>query len=82
MNLQLVIEDQRYNTDDWSLGGFRVDAFHRDVHLGEKLTGSVATWGGLRHDPFEADVLRLTPTGGVSCRFLTLPKSVVRKFIA
>ena len=44
---------------------------------GEKLGGSVVSWGGLKKEAFEADVLRLDPEGDVCFRFLTLTRTIV-----
>lgn len=76
--LSLRIEERKYKTDDWSIGGFRIGAFHREVRPGDMVTGSVVTWGGLRREAFEADVVRLTAEGGISCRFLALPRLVLK----
>jgi len=76
--LTLRIEDRKYRTNDWSIGGFRIGGFHREVRPGDMLTGSIVTWAGLRRESFEADVVRMTPEGQVSCRFLILPRAVLR----
>lgn len=78
--LILSIEDHTYRTRDWSLGGFRISGFHRDVRPGEQFNGSVVTWLGLRRETFDTDVVRLTPEGDVSFRFLTLPRVVLKIF--
>ena len=75
--LTLRFEDHNYKTTEWSIGGFRISGFHRPVRPGEKLEGSVVTWGGLKKEAFEADVLRLDPEGDVCCRFLTLTRTIV-----
>ena len=75
--LTLRFEDHNYKTTDWSIGGFRISGFHRPVRPGETLEGSVVTWGGLKKEAFEADVLRLDPEGDVYCRFLTLTRAIM-----
>ncbi len=72
--LTLRIEGKKYKTLDWSLGGFRIEGFHREIRTGETLKGSVDKLGGLRREPFEVDVVRLTQEGHVCCRFLVMPK--------
>ncbi len=76
--LSLRFEGHNYKTTDWSIGGFRISGFHRPVRPGEKLEGSVITWGGLKNEAFKADVLRLTPEGDVCFRFLTLTRTTLR----
>ena len=39
--LTLTIEGTTYRTVDWSLGGFAIHGFHRALHIGEKLAGTV-----------------------------------------
>ena len=39
--MTLTIEGTTYRTVDWSLGGFAVRGFHRALHIGEKLAGTV-----------------------------------------
>ncbi len=76
--LTIRIEDRKYRTYDWSLGGFRISGFHREIRSGENLVGNVDRLGGLFREPFEADVVRVTAEGDVCCRFLLLPKTVMR----
>ncbi len=77
--LTLRFEDHNYKTTDWSIGGFRISAFHRPVRPVDRLEGSVVTWGGLKQEAFEAAVVRLSRAGEVSCRFLTLPLAMLKK---
>lgn len=76
--LTLRFEDHKYKTNDWSIGNFRIGSFHRQLRPGDMLDGVVEYWAGLRRESFEADVVRLTPEGEVCCRFLTLPRYVLR----
>ena len=76
--LTLRFEGHNYKTTDWSIGGFRISDFHRPVRPGDKLEGRVVTWGGLKREAFEADVVRVTPEGDVCCRFLTMIRAVLR----
>ena len=55
--LVLRIEERKYRTRDWSLGGFRIDGFHRSVYSEEELEGVVTTWTGLFRESFNADVV-------------------------
>ncbi len=76
--LTLRFEDHNDKTTDWSIGGFRISDFHRPVRPGDRLEGSVVTWGGLKQEAFEAAVVRLNREGDVCCRFLTLPWAMLR----
>ena len=75
--LVLRIEKQKYRTRDWSLGGFRLNAFHRPVESGEQLQGVATTWTGLFREPFDADVVRSGGEGEVRCKFLERPKALL-----
>lgn len=44
--LRLIIEGRRYKTRNWSLGGFRVDRFHRPLGKFERMTGELRVPGG------------------------------------
>ena len=76
--LTLRFEGHNYTTTDSSVGDFRISSFHRPLRPREKLEGHVVTSGGLKREAFEAEVVRLNPDGGVSCRFLTPIKAVLR----
>ncbi len=76
--LVLRIEEQKYRTLDWSMGGFRIGPFHRPLGPRETLTGTIDQMAGLLREPFEADITRITEDGEVCCRFLTLPNAVLK----
>ena len=76
--LTLRIESQKYRTLDWSLGGFRIGPFHRRLGAKETLTGTIESMAGLLRETFEADITRITEEGDVCCRFLVLPKAVLK----
>ena len=75
--LVLRIENQKYRTRDWSLGGFRINEFHRPVASGEQLQGVATTWTGLFRELFDADVVRSGTDGEVRCKFLGRPKALL-----
>jgi hypothetical protein len=70
-SLSLTIEGKRYETLDWSLGGFRIADFHRPVAPCQQIVGKV-TGRGVRDGEFTAAIVR-TPVGGeVGCRWLDI----------
>jgi hypothetical protein len=76
--LILRFEGQKYKTLDWSIGSFRIKDFHRPLRSGERLQGSIYSWFGMRHEDFEANVVRVEPSGEIGCMFLNLPRTVAR----
>ena len=42
--LVLRIEGHKYRTQDWSMGGFRISDFHREIRTGEDVVGSIDSW--------------------------------------
>jgi hypothetical protein len=74
--LVLRIEERKYRTRDWSLGGFRIAGFHRPVDREEELEGVVTTWTGLFRESFNADVVHSGTGGDLRCRFRELPEAL------
>lgn len=64
--LHLEIENHDYETMDWSLSGFKIAAFHRELqprdHINLKVVGGIKS---LRPREFIANVARITPNGDV-----------------
>ncbi len=54
--LTLTIEDNKYRTVDWSLGGFAIRDFHRSLDVGDKLRGGIAPIGSEGHGEFDVRV--------------------------
>jgi hypothetical protein len=61
--LTLVVEGHRYKTLDWSLGGFRIAAFHRPLAAGMRIEGTVRGVSGAKPGEFLAEVARVAPNG-------------------
>jgi len=68
--LAMTIDGERYQTTDWSLGGFRVHAYHAPVEVGLRLAGTIDKGEGITPGNFTAEVVRLTETGDIGLRFL------------
>lgn len=54
--VHLTLEGQRYRTLDWSLGGFRIPAFHRVLVRGDRLAGTVGAIAYAPPGPVELEV--------------------------
>jgi hypothetical protein len=70
-SLSLTIEGERYQTLDWSLGGFRIADFHRPLAARQQITGEV-DGRSVRGGEFTAEIVRLTVGGEVGCRWLDI----------
>lgn len=70
--LQLVIEGKKYPTIDWSLGGFLIGGFHRDVEVRETVTGKIRGRKGIVGGEFTARVARKTEDGEIGFRFIEI----------
>ena len=70
--LQLVIEGHKYPTIDWSLGGFLIGGFHRDIAVRETVTGKVRSRGSIKGGEFTARVARKTEDGQIGFRFIEI----------
>ncbi len=69
--LELRIDGHKYETIDWSLGGFRFSGFHKDVRRRDNISGTI---GGVGAGPgeFVAEVMRVSDNGDVSVRLLEI----------
>jgi hypothetical protein len=67
--LRLEIEDQPYETLDWSLGGFRIGAFHRTLARGDRLDGKLGPVGSAKDGTFVAEVRHVAPDGKIGLRW-------------
>jgi hypothetical protein len=71
-SLSLTIEGKRYETLDWSLGGFRIVDFHRMLTPCQQIAGVVLDRDGVRGGEFTAAIVRTTVSGEVGCRWLDI----------
>ena len=71
-SLVLRIDGHRYRTIDWSLGGFRIGTFHREVAVGTMIEGKVAKCGRIQSGEFTAEVIRFTEDGGIGLRWMAI----------
>ncbi len=70
--LRLVIEGKKYPTIDWSLGGFLIGGFHRDIALRETISGKIRSRGGIVGGEFTARAARKTDDGQIGFRFIEI----------
>jgi hypothetical protein len=55
--LTISVEGCTYKTHDWSLGGFRLDGFHRDLRIGDRITGTIRVSRWAPPGDFTAEVM-------------------------
>ena len=67
--LRLEIEDQPYETLDWSLGGFRIGGFHRMLAQGDRLGGKLGPVGDAEAGSFIAEVRHVAADGKIGLRW-------------
>ena len=70
------IDGRRYRTADWSLGGFRLNEFHAELSLKQKVSGRIAPGRFRRSGQFEAQVVRRSEEHGIGFRFLQISPSI------
>lgn len=70
--LTVKVEGKRYDTVDWSLGGFRLAGFHRDLERTEKLEGNIDGLDTAKPGRFLAEVVWRNEAGHVGLRFLEI----------
>jgi hypothetical protein len=67
--LKIDVEGQRYETLDWSLGGFSISNFHRPIAAGDRLRGKLGPVGGAKSGHFIAEITRVSPDGKIGLRW-------------
>lgn len=68
--MQMDIDGKRYQTLDWSLGGFRIAGYHAPLRPGQRVGGRIDSGDGIVSGDFAAEVVRLTDAGEVGLRFI------------
>jgi len=63
-SITLTIEGKAYETSNWSMSGFRLENFKREVAVGENLKGQIGPLRYSRGGGFNASIVRLTEDGG------------------
>ena len=70
------LEDKAYKTLDWSLGGFRINGYHRELAVGVRLAGTIGPVNGARAGECLVEVVRLTDNGDVGLKFIEISPKV------
>ena len=74
--IKVRVEGNKYETVDWSLGGFRIKGYHRTLEIGERLSGKIGPVDGIKAGDFIVDVVRTTDDGEVGVRFLEISSEI------
>jgi hypothetical protein len=72
--LKVKLGGRTYKTEDWSLGGLRIEGYPGRVERLQRLSGKIAVPGGPK-GPFTAEVMWQQETR-VGLRFIDLPSDV------
>lgn len=70
--IKVRLEGNHYDTLDWSLGGFRINGYHRTLEIRERLSGKIGPVNGVKAGDFVVEVVRTTDCGDVSVRFIEI----------
>lgn len=74
--LHLEIDGKRLRAIDWSLGGFRINGYHEELKIGDRLTGQIKSINSSGPGTFVAEVVRIADTGEVGLRLLEITPAV------
>jgi hypothetical protein len=70
--IKVVLEDETYKTLDWSLGGFRIGSFHRELKRGDKLTGTIGPFARVKSGECVVEVVRVAENGDIGAKFVEI----------
>jgi len=70
--IKVNLEDKVYKTLDWSLGGFRINGFHRELERGEKLNGIIGPIARVKPGECIVEVVRIAENGDIGVRFIEI----------
>lgn len=74
--IEVEVEGKHYDTLDWSLGGFRINGYHRLLEIGERLSGKIGPVDGIRPGDFIVEIIRTTDDGDVGVRFIEISAEI------
>lgn len=72
IDLDLVIDGQRIETEDWSLGGFRIKELPSDYGVHGTVGGKLYVEEEDKEASFTAEILRRLENGAYACRFVEI----------
>jgi len=74
--IKVVLEDQSYKTLDWSLGGFRIKNFHRDLKRGERLSGVIGPFARVKSGECVVEIVRVAENGDIGAKFVEIAPKI------
>ncbi len=74
--IKVRVEGNKYETLDWSLGGFRIKGYHRTLEIGERLSGKIGPVDGIKAGDFVVEVVRTTDDGDMGVRILEISSEI------
>ena len=69
--LRLRIDGKRYDTVDWSLGGFKIRRYHRGLSAGDQIQGEIR-FDTVKPGEFVAEVIQVQASGDIGLRLLEI----------
>jgi hypothetical protein len=74
--IKVVLEDRPYKTLDWSLGGFRINNFHRELKRGERLSGVIGPFARVKSGECVVEVVRVAENGDIGAKFVEIAPKI------
>ena len=74
--IKVVLEDQSYKTLDWSLGGFRINKYHRELKRGERLSGVIGPFARVKSGECVVEVVRVAENGDIGAKFVEIAPKI------
>jgi len=70
--IKVVLEDKAYKTLDWSLGGFRINNYHRELKRGDRLSGVIGPFARVKPGDCVVEVVRVAENGDIGAKFVEI----------
>jgi hypothetical protein len=74
--IKVVLEDKSYKTLDWSLGGFRINNFHRELKRGERLNGVIGPFARVKPGECVVEIVRVAENGDIGAKFVEIAPKI------
>ena len=74
--ITVTIEGKAYETENWSMSGFSLNKFKREVTVGETLKGQIGPLGYSRGGGFNASVVRKIENGGFGACWSNIDREI------
>lgn len=79
--LVLSIEGRRYESRDWSMSGFRLSEYSRDLQPHDRIRGLVGLAPEEPSAHVEAEVIRVSERDGIGLRIMEIAPSAFQAMI-